>query len=360
MQRFAPTLFAALVLTVSAGAQGSVYTQSNSVQDNQVLAFDRSSGGALSAAGSFATGGAGIGGGLGSQSAVTLTRDGRFLLVTNAGSNDVSVMRIDATGLTLVDREPSRGMRPTSVAEHTGRVYVLNTGATPNVAGFTLSSMGDLQPIPAMPSNLAMGSAPAQVGIGPGGAQVFVTERATNLIDIFALSASGALGAAVQIPSSGATPFGFEFGRNDTLIVSEAAGGATDASSTSSYRIGLGSLTTVSSALPTTETAACWIVLARNARYAYTTNTGSGTLTGYRVAPGTGALTRLQFDGVSGDLGAGANPLDGATSLDGKYMYVLSPATNEIAAFFVRMNGTLEKLPSQLGLPNTAAGLAAR
>ena len=46
--------------------------------------------------------------------------------------------------------------------------------------------------------------------------------------------------------------------------------------------------------------------IARQQRFAYTTNTASGTVTGYRVAPGTGALTRLDASGVTGDLGAKA------------------------------------------------------
>ena len=36
--------------------------------------------------------------------------------------------------------------------------------------------------------------------------------------------------------SAGETPFGFEFTRNGTLVVSEAFGGRSDASATSSYR----------------------------------------------------------------------------------------------------------------------------
>ena len=353
------SLSALVLVAATAAAQGTVYTQSNDANGNSVLAYQRS-GLTLSPAGSYSTGGLGAGSGLGSQGAVTLTRDARFLLVVNAGSNDVSVFERKPAGLMLVDREPSQGLRPTSVSERLGRVYVLNAGMNPNVAGFTLSPSGDLVPDAAAPAALANGSAPAQVAIGPGGAQVFVSERATNLIDVFAIQSGGGLGVPNQLPSAGATPFGFDFGRNDTLIVSEAAGGAPGASTVSSYRIGVGALTPVTAAMPTNQAAACWIALARQQRFAYTTNTASGTITGYRVAPGTGALTRLDASGVAGDLGAGSNPLDAATTVDGLHLFVLSPATNELASFFVRTNGTLEKLPSQFGLPTTAVGLAAR
>lgn len=359
MLRTCTVSFASAVLTASALAQGAVYTQSNSATGNQVLAFARS-GGMLAPAGVYPTEGLGAGAGLGSQGAVTLSRDGRFLLVANAGSNDVTVMRVTPAGLQFTDRESSQGMRPTSIAIGGELVFVLNAGMQPSVSGYLLDNNGDLEPIPGSFASLAMGSAPAQVGLVPGGGQIVVTERATNLIDLFPVLPGGSLGAPQQIASAGVTPFGFDFGRNNVLIVSEAAGGAADASTVSSYSLAPLALNVISPAVPTTESAACWIITARNRRYAYTTNTGSGTLTGYRVSPSTGALTRLDFDGVTGDLGAGANPLDGAVSQDGKYMFVLSPATGEIAVFFVRVDGSLEKLPSQLGLPSTAFGLAAR
>jgi len=70
------------------------------------------------------------------------------------------------------------------------------------------------------------------------------------------------------------TPFGFDFAGNHRLIVSEAFGGAVDASAVSSYRVdGDGDVDVVSASVPTTETAACWIEISQNRRYAYTTNT---------------------------------------------------------------------------------------
>lgn len=350
----------AVVLAASvASAQDAVYTQTNSVKGNAVVAFTRNLG-KLSPAGSTATGGLGVAGGLSTQGSIIVTRDGRFVLVVNGGSDDVSVMRIDPTGLTLVDREPSRGDRPRSISEHSGRVYVLNTEDHPNVAGFTLSPSGDLQPIPAAPWNLQMGSGPVQVGIGPGGAQVFVTERNTNLIDVFQIGAAGALGAPAQIPSQGLTPAGFDFGANDTLFVSEIALNAVDASSASSYRIGVGTLNTLTAAGPTTETGACFVVVARNSRYAYTTNSLSGTLTGFRVMPNVGTLSRLHFDGVTADLGATARPTDAAASADGRFLFAMSPNTEQIISYYVRLDGSLERLGQIDGFPASSIGLAAR
>src|SRR5881409_76188 len=93
----------------------AVYTLTNQVAGNAVAVFARAGDGTLTAAGSFSTGGAGTGAGLGSQGAVTLSNDGRLLFAVNAGSNDVSVFQVDPQGLSLVSRTPSGGTLPISV-----------------------------------------------------------------------------------------------------------------------------------------------------------------------------------------------------------------------------------------------------
>ena len=67
----------------------------------------------------------------------------------NAGSDSVSVFRTGHRGPRLVARVPSRGVAPTSVAEHHGRVYVLNSGGTANVAAYGAASMGRSRRSPA-------------------------------------------------------------------------------------------------------------------------------------------------------------------------------------------------------------------
>jgi 6-phosphogluconolactonase (cycloisomerase 2 family) len=202
---------------------------------------------------------------------------------------------------------------------------------------------------------------PAQVSFSPDGAEIVVTEKATSTIDVYPVLVDGTLGAPTFVPSQGMTPFGFDFGRYGSLIVSEAFGGAPNGSAVSSYRFADdGGLELVSGSVATTETAACWIALTHDGRFAYATNAGSGTVTGYRVAPKTSALSILDGDGVTGDLGPAAHPIDAAVTRDDRWLYVLSSATGEIAAFRVRKNGSLEKVPGALGLPATSVGLAAR
>jgi len=64
---------------------GAVYTLTNQVAGNAVAVFTRGADGRLTAAGTVATGGAGTGASLGSQSAVSLSNDGRRLFAVNAG-----------------------------------------------------------------------------------------------------------------------------------------------------------------------------------------------------------------------------------------------------------------------------------
>jgi 6-phosphogluconolactonase (cycloisomerase 2 family) len=104
------------------------YTATNNAAANEILVFDRSANGALTLADAFATGGLGSGDGLGNQGGITMTGDGRFLLVVNAGSNDISVLETTGDGLALRDRQPSGGLRPVSVTANRRLVSVLNAG----------------------------------------------------------------------------------------------------------------------------------------------------------------------------------------------------------------------------------------
>src|SRR4051812_47629129 len=67
----------------ASSAVGSVYVLSNQVSGNSVIEYVRGADGALTPAGSFATGGTGTSGGLGSQGAVIVDRSERYLFAVN-------------------------------------------------------------------------------------------------------------------------------------------------------------------------------------------------------------------------------------------------------------------------------------
>ena len=160
--------------------------------------------------------------------------------------------------------------------------------------------------------------------------------------------------------SQGITPFGFAVGKRDQILVSEAAGGAEDQSSLSSYSLGKdGSLTLVSGAVPTTETAACWAVVSNDGRYVYTTNAGSGSVSGYEVGF-EGSLTLLDADGRTGITGKGTGPLDMVISNDARNLYTLNGRSDTIGVFAIKDKGGLASMNSHVSVPATANGLAIR
>ena len=339
------------------GSAGAVYTLTNSPSGNAVKAFHRADDGALNRGGEFSTGGTGTGTGLGNQGALVL--DGKRLLAVNPGSDTIASFRVDKRGLRLVDVEPSGGDQPISLTVHRGLLYVLNAGGAGNISGLHLSKRGGLTPLAGSTRPLSgPGAGPAQVSFDPEGETLVVTEKATNLIVTYEVDdGSGLAAGPVTHPSAGATPFGFGFDRRDHLIVSEAFGGAPDASAVSSYEIDDGDVEPITPSAQTTETAACWIVVTGNGRYAYTTNTGSGSITGYRISR-DGELGLLDADGRTGLTGPG--PIDMALSRGSRLLYSLNAGDGTISGFRVGGDGSLTPVGGASGLPDGATGLAAR
>ncbi|MDX2122100.1 MAG: beta-propeller fold lactonase family protein [Gemmatimonadota bacterium] len=338
-----PTALAPSPTAMARALPGVVVTASNSSTGNALLVFPRGPDGALGTPTMVASGGTGTGTGLGNQAGLRLSSDRRFLLAVNAGSNSVSVFRTSTTGTTLVGTTASGGLLPVSVAVHGTLVYILNAGGSGNVTGFRLTRDGTLHPIAGSTRPLSgAATAPAQAGFSPDGRVLVVTERATNLIGVYRVRADGLLGDFVTAASSGMTPFGFAFDPAGRLLVSEAFGGAPDASALSSYEVGRGpSLATITASAGTTETAACWVEVTPDGRFAYVTNTASGTVSGYGIAP-DGAVALLDADGVTGMTGAG--PIDLAITPDGRRVYTLNGAGATLSGFVVRPNGSLERL----------------
>lgn len=361
MSRFS-SLVLSLTLAASVTAQGfgAVYSLTNETAGNAVAVTLRLPNGNLVPFADFSTNGNGSGAGLGSQSALAVSEDGGTLLATNAGSNELTLFRAFAgVFLWRQDTASTGGVRPTSVALHGKYAYVLNADSD-TVRGFRVQG-GHLHAIQGATYNLGgVGVAAAQVGFSPDGRWLVATERATNRIDVFRVFNNGTLGAGQFHPAAGTTPFGFSFRDDGTLIVSEAAGGAAGASTTSTYRIEPnGGLTTISSAIATNQSAACWAASTPNGHFAYTANTGSGTVTGYSVNP-AGALTLLDPSGVSGNLGAAARPIDCGFDASGRFLYVIDSAADRINAFRRMQNGNLQPLATSVSLPDGAGGLVVR
>jgi 6-phosphogluconolactonase (cycloisomerase 2 family) len=333
------------------GTVGSVYTETNAASGNAILAYARSASGAISWSATYSTGGRGSGAGLGSQGAVTLSDNGQWLYAVNAGSNDVSVFAVDARGLTLTDRVASGGTQPISVTAGHDLVYVLNAG-TNTISGFS-AMKGTLAPIGGSTRSL-LGAAPAEIQFSPSASVLVVTDKGTSTIETFVVT-GGVAGAPTSHASAGSTPFGFAFGLRDQLFVSEAAGAPAGLSAASSYQLAAdGSLTTVTASAPTTQAAACWLVVTGNGRYAFTANAASDSISSFAIDD-DGRLTLVAAQAAHS---TAAHTTDMALSRNSQFLYALDGGTRTISAFRITSDGHLMRIDGA-AIPAGAAGLAA-
>jgi DNA-binding beta-propeller fold protein YncE len=339
---------------------GQVYVDDNTAGANTVAAFDRHADGTLTpqAGSPFPAGGAGTGSGIGSQGALQQSADGRYLLAVDAGSSQISVLRIGPAGeLRLVDLVASGGAEPVSIAVHGKLVYVANAGAgATNYTGFTLDGGGHLQALPRSTVALPEGSGPGDVLFNGKGTNLVGTRIDTSLIDSFVVGRDGRLTAAPGSPftAQGPGPFGSEFRPTDPsqLFVSNAHGGP-GAGSVSAFSVaGDGLISSISgSPFADEQTAPCWIEISHDGRYLFAVNTASDSVSRYSIAAG-GSLALLGSTALKEPEAA---PFDARLTPDGGVLWVLDTKARALSGFAVQ-GGSLAELPSSpTSLPSGAA-----
>jgi 6-phosphogluconolactonase (cycloisomerase 2 family) len=346
---------------------GQVYVNDNTAGVNTIAAFDRHADGTLTplAGSPFAAGGAGTGHGIGSQGALQLSSDGRYLLAVDAGSNQISVLRIKPHGdLQLVEGSPvaSGGVEPVSIAVHSDLVYVANAGTGgSNYTGFTLNPGGHLRPISNATVPLPDGSQPGDVLFSGEGGHLVGVRVATSLIDSFSVGSDGQLTAAPGSPfaAQGPGPFGSEFRPTNPaqLYVSNAHGGAGNGTVSAFSVAGNGTLSSIgSSPFADNQTAPCWVEISHDGQYLFTVNTASNSISRYTINP-DGSLTLI---GSTPFKTAGLGAEDARLSPDGQTLWVVGTAADSLSAFTVN-GGTLTELstsPTSLPAGATPFGIA--
>lgn len=377
----------------AASVVGAVYTQSNDVTDNQVIAFNRLSDGTLSFSQSVSTGGTGQGSRAfgcapspadtcpitDSQGSVAITPAGGLVFVTNAGSDTISAFRVSPTrGLTLVAQVGSGGDYPQSLTLHGNVLYVLNEDSA-NIDGFKFTTAGRLTEIPGTnqplisdpgivltgPLSGFIGPFAAEVGFSHTGSTLVVTERGTGIIDTFPVK-SGRAGPAIANTSSEPTPFGFAFDAYNHALVTDAFDGVSNGF-VSSYSVSSKSILTPLTVGESTDgVAPCWVVVTPDSRHAYVTNTVTKTIAEYSVSP-TGVLRLLgTVDVPDTENGPAQFPTDIAISRDGRFVYTIVPSVFDtdnsfISGFRVGLTGRLTFLTeTEQNLPIGLSGLVAR
>jgi hypothetical protein len=357
---------------------GHVYLNDNTTGSNTIAGFDRHADGTLSAiSGSpFTAGGAGTGAGLASQGALQVSSNGRYLIAVDAGSNQISVLRVGHGGaLSVVPGGvvASGGTTPVSIAVHgeqrSGRdddggdlVYVANAGkGGSNYTGFTLGENGRLDPVPGSTVPLPDGSQPGDVLFNGTGTKLVGARVGTSEIDSFRVAQNGTLTAAPSspIPAQVHGPFGSEFRPTDPsqLFVTNAHGGAGQGS-VSAFSVAHDATLSSIGASPFAngQTGTCWIEISPDGQYLFAVNTGSGAISRYSISAG-GSLTLLGNTPVSNAGGVGA--VDARLSPDGTTLFVDESHAGAVAAFAVNGGDLTELSSSPTALPTgaTAAGL---
>ncbi len=300
---------------------------------------------------------------IGSQGALQMTPDGKFLLAVDAGSSQISVLAVDAKGgLTAVAGGPvaSGGSTPVSLAIHNDLVYVANKGDGlngSNYSGFKLDAKGVLAPITGSTVAISAGAAPGDVLFNADGSVLIGVEvgpdAGPSAIDSFAVGADGKLTPAAPSPNKGQAvgPFGSQFSPTSptTLYVTNAHDGP-NKGSVSGYTVAAdGALTPISgSPFANGQTGTCWLTISADGKYVYAVNTGIPSISAFAAGP-DGALKLLS--NTLFNLPTGLRPFDIRLAPDGQHLYVVDAGLNMVSAFSVKDGTVTEPASSPVALP---------
>jgi 6-phosphogluconolactonase len=356
-------------LTASAASHvvGHVYVNDNTASPNTIAAFDRHSDGSLTpiAGSPFNAGGSGTGDVLGSQGSLQLAGDGRYLLAVDAGSSQISVLRVQRDGSLRAIGRPvsSGGTRPVSIAVHDDLVYVANggdptSGAGSDYAGFKLTSGGRLVPIDESTVELPNTANPGDILFNSTGKNLIGVEVGTMIastfrIDSFTVDEDGRLTRAEGSPFAAQAPgpFGSEFSPTNPhhLYVSNAHGGDRKGSVSAFKVTSRGVLSSIgSSPYPDDQTAPCWVEISHDGKYLFAVNTASTTISSYAILA-DGSLTHL--GDTSFKSGVGIRPFDARLDPSGRWLYVVDAASAKVSAFAVSGGSLTELASSPFTLP---------
>jgi 6-phosphogluconolactonase len=283
---------------------------------------------------------------LASQGALTLSRDGRFLLAVNTGSHSISSFIITDSGSpVLVDVKPSGGAQPNRVDVFGNLLYVSNVGHAANnfasnITGFHIDDNGSLTSNPGSTHSLStLNAQPAQVLFTPDGSKIVVSELTSNHLSVFHVNKNGSVTGPIVNDSYGQGPLGAYFLSSGILLVTEAVSYALSSYSLSNDGI----LHVISGSVPNGYKTACWVVTTRDERFAFTTNTLSGTISTYRIDP-NGALSVVRHIDSTAPGTAPGLPIDVRVSKDGRHFYTLNGNQGTVSVFNIQVDGSLVKL----------------
>ncbi len=294
---------------------------------------------------------------LASQGSLAYDTSEGLLVVTNGGSNSITVFHTFGPYVGFGRLVPSGGSTPVSVAVRGDLIYVLDAGGSGAVQGYDADT---LRPIPGSGRSLGLNpsltpaflNTPGQIGFTPDGRHLIVTTKANGSdIDVFDVAPTGGLSAGATVNLSATpVPFGFAFDRSGDLVVTEAG-----TSNVTTYRLGAGDHLTEIGTVSDGLSALCWVTGTPQGIF-FGSNAGSGSVTGYTIDP-------LGEPTVVSSTPTDAGPIDLVASPDGSTLYVEAGGSDFVDIFSIRPNGSLvatgsvaPELPGHSGLEGIAVG----
>lgn len=357
-------VLAVLALPATAGAQGFrhdgvVFAQTDGLNGNAVVVYDRAANGALSQAGVYPTGGLGgqLAGSvvdhLASEGSLNYDRAAGLLYAVNAGSNTITVFRVDGDTLHRIQTVSSGGTFPVSIAVHGDLLYVANALTGGSIQGFV--RIGDwLLPVPEWNRPLGLSTtatpqflnSPGQLVFTPNGRQLIVsTKNNGNDLDVFSIGWGGWPSATPTVNSEGSSiPFALTFDAAGNLLVAAPGAGAL-----TSYSVASNGVISQIQSVAIGQAAPCWVV--GTGSYFFVSNAGSNSVTTFND---TGSLTDL------GNTTTDPGTVDAAISGDGQYLYVETGANGIVDEFAIGAGGSLTSLGSVTIPGGYGEGIAAK
>jgi 6-phosphogluconolactonase (cycloisomerase 2 family) len=338
--------------------QSRVFTETNAAVGNAILVYNRSTtDGSLTLAQTVPTRQNGTGAFLQEQGALLIVS--HFLLAVNAGSNSISVLEIGGSTVRMLANYNSGGTFPKSLTAYKNFVYVLNQGGAGNITGFTIDeTSGVLTPIAGSTQPLSGMSdpQPEEIGFVKNGVTLIVTERNTNVFDLYPVSASGVAGAPTAYGSTFPNPCGFATGKDGWFFLSLAYDAIAKNGSVASYMIGARhSPNLLTGGAGTFQSGTCWIVVNSDSTVLWAADNASNAVTPFYI-DSTGVVS----PNFGFTLGTPSSPYDMAISGDNQYVYVLYLNPAQIVPYTVQ--DSMQLIPGQGVSVSTsvAAGLVVR
>jgi 6-phosphogluconolactonase len=283
-----------------------------------------------------------------------------FAYVANAGdgtaAGNVESYSLDLSGAMLQIGLTKVGLSPVALAmDSKGKFLFVANRDSNSIAVFAVGANASLTAVP----NAVTIPTPVALAVTPGNDILFVADRSEGYVWALQIGASGVLTTSANLPPvvSGSSPSGLAMNAAGTFLYvanrdSENVSGFTIASGGGQIA---GTLTPIAGSPYATGLGPVAGAVDPSGQFLYVTDQNSNQVSGYRIRAGTGTLTPLSNSPYS----AGAGPDYVAISPTNKFLYVSNSGAASISAYKIDpTSGNL--IPASGAVPTGAspAGIA--